>query len=135
MSFQGPILTLTDICINNNNSCSSLFRSFCVQFFFQKFRIYVRGGCVQGCVGTHPPSPDIGSDEILGTPTTDTWWQPPHVWVASGRYVSYWNSFLLLISFMKFEFVTVGVILRHYVGTLPHIVVHFYLIFNVSFIR
>ena len=38
-------------------------------------------------------------DPPLPTTSTDIWWPPKHVRLASGRYISYWNAFLLYIVF------------------------------------
>ena len=33
---------------------------------------------------------------IVQPHSTDIWWSPKHIWLASGWYASYWNAFLLL---------------------------------------
>ena len=43
-----------------------------------------------------PPPPNIRHGNLLPyphPPASDIWWLPKHVWLASGRYTSYWNAF------------------------------------------
>ena len=48
------------------------------------------------------------------TPTnTDIWWIPKHILLASGQYVSYWNSVLFFIHSQSLSFGLLGAFLNH----------------------
>ena len=54
-------------------------------------------GYVQGIGMYTHAQPPLGMGQGIPTPNTDTYYQPPHVWLASKQYTSYWNAFLFFL--------------------------------------